>query len=199
MLQMKTALIALCLSVMMTACASGPRIAEAGPFETKSYTVNLPSSWNAIPIRTDKNKRATVLTKDGARLNAVYLFSDMKPGDALYNQSRRDRPVPKFDLAMSDFELIEMVTDSLERGAQIKNLETQNVRPDTFNGNDALRFDMTGTTVGGLDIEGEALLAVIDGKFNLILFMAPSEYYAEKYRGDVDVIFNSVASGDLTG
>ncbi|WP_017932581.1 hypothetical protein [Robiginitomaculum antarcticum] len=197
--RLNSALIAICLSILVTACATGPRIAEPGPFETKSYTVNLPSQWNALPLRTDKNQRATVLTKDGPRLNAIYLFSDMKPGDALYNQVRRDNPVPKFALEMSDFELIEMVTDSLERGAQVKSLETQNVRPDTFSGNDALRFDMTGTTVSGLDIAGEALLAVIDGKFNLILFMAPAEYYADKYRAEVDAIFSSVASGDLTG
>lgn len=187
------------LAVTLTACATGPQLAPAGPYETKAYTVNLLSEWNALPVRTDRNQRATVLTKDGPGLNAVYLFSDMKPGDALYNQVRRDRPVPKFNLDMSDLEMVELVTSSLERGARIKGLATQNIRPDTFAGNDAIRFDMTGTTISGLNIEGSALLAVIDGKFNLILFIAPSEYYADKYRGDVDAIFASVAQGNIIG
>lgn len=187
------------LAMTLTACATGPQLAPAGPYETKAYTVNLLSEWNALPVRTDRNQRATVLTKDGTGLNAVYLFSDMKPGDALYNQVRRDNPVPKFNLDMSDLEMIELVTSSLERAARIKGLATQNIRPDTFSGHDAIRFDMTGTTISGLNIEGSALLAVIDGKFNLILFIAPSEYYADKYRGDVDAIFASVAQGNIIG
>lgn len=187
------------LSLTLTACATGPQLAPAGKFETPAYSVDLLSDWNALPVRTDKNKKATVLTKDGTRLNAVYLFSDVMPGDALYNQVRRDNPVPKFDPDMSDLEMVELVTSSLERGARIKSLKTQNVRPDSFNGRDAIRFDMTGTTGAGLDVEGSALLANIDGKFNLVMFVAPSEYYAEKYRRDVDAIFGSVGDGDILG
>lgn len=179
-------------AILLTACTS-TKIAPAGPYEMKSYTVDLASDWNAIPIRTDRGTRGIVLTKDGPALNSVYLYSDIKPGDGLVNEIRRDQPVPKFSEDMFELELVEFLVNSLERGAGLKGVETDNVRPDSFNGADAVRFDLMGRTGNGLNVEGEAMMAVVDGKLNIIFFIAPSEYYAARYQSDVDAIFASVS------
>ena len=73
------------------------------------------------------------------------------------------------------------------------------MRPDTFNGEDAIRFEISGKTEQGLNMEGSALLGVIDDTLNIILYMAPSEYYAQKDRADIDAIFSSVSSGREVG
>jgi hypothetical protein len=183
------------VALSLTACAGGVKLAPAGAYQAGSYSVNLGSDWNAIPIKTGKRKKASLLTKDGQLLNAVYLFSDLEAGDSLLRERRRENPVPKFDTELSDLELAEFLVDSLIKGGAYAGLTTQNVRPDSFNGEDAIRFDLSGNTKAGLNVEGSALMSVIDEKLNIILFMAPSEYYAAKDRADIDGIFNSVAAG----
>lgn len=186
-------------ALTITACATGPQLAPAGPYTAGSISVNLASDWNAIPIKTGKNKKSTLLTKDGPQLNAVYLFHDLNEGDSLLRERRKENPVPKFDTELSDLELAEFLMDSLSKGSGYTGMATSNVRPDTFNNEDAIRFDINGKTQAGLNIEGSALMSVIDEKLNIILFLAPSEYYAQKDRGDVDAIFNSVAQGNPVG
>lgn len=186
-------------ALSMVACATGPQLAPAGKFDAGSISVNLGSDWNAIPIKTGKRKASSLLTKDGSLLNAIYLFHDLEEGDSILRERRKEEPVPKFDTELSDLELVEFLTDSLQKGSGMTAMATQNVRPDTFNGEDAIRFDLTGKTPAGLNMEGQALMGVIDDKLNLILFLAPSEYYADKVRADVDGVFDSVASGRGVG
>ncbi len=182
-------------ALSVSACAVGPKIAPAGPYTTGSMKVDLKSDWNAIPFRSGKVKQAKVLTKDGPQLNAVYLFPDMKDGDSLMRQWRKEYPVPKFDRNMSDLELTEFLTESLLKGGGYAAINLTDIRPDVYRAEDAIRFDLTGRTTAGLNVEGRALMSVIDDKLNIILFIAPSEYYAAKDRAEVDAIFNSVAGG----
>lgn len=194
----KYALMTAC-AVALTACVTGPQLAPAGPFTAGSITVDLKSDWNAMAIKTGKNKKSTLLTKDGPALNAVYLFHDLQEGDSLLREVRKEDPVPKFDSEMFDLELAEFLLDSLSKGSGYTNMETGNVRPDTFNDEDAIRFDINGKTADCLNIEGSALMTVINEQLNIILFLAPSEYYADKDRDEVDAIFNSVADGRAVG
>lgn len=194
----KYALMTAC-AVALTACVTGPQLAPAGQYTAGSITVDLLSDWNAMPIKTGKNKKSTILTKDGPALNSVYLFHDLNAGDSLLRERRKEEPVPKFDTEMFDLELAEFLMDSLTKGSGYTGMETSNVRPDTFNDEDAIRFDINGKTAAGLNIEGSALMSVIDEKLNIIMFLAPSEYYADKDRRDVDAIFNSVSDGRAVG
>lgn len=194
----KYALMTACV-VAMSACVTGPQLAPAGQYTAGSITVDLLSDWNAMAIKTGKNKKSTMLTKDGPALNAVYLFHDLQEGDSLLRERRKEEPVPKFDAEMFDLELAEFLLDSLAKGSGYTGLASSNVRPDTFNDEDAIRFDINGRTADGLNIEGSALMAVINDQLNIILFLAPSEYYADKDRRDVDAIFNSVSDGRAVG
>lgn len=182
-------------AAILTACATGPQLAPAGTYSAGSIQVNLLSDWNALPIKTGKRQKSTLLTKDGPALNAVYLFHDLKEGDSLLRERQKENPVPKFDLELSDLELAEFLMDSLSKGSGYTGMATSNVRPDTFNGEDAIRFDISGKTDAGLNIEGSAIMGVINDTLNIVLYLAPSEYYADKDRRDVDAIFDSVSSG----
>lgn len=183
----------------LSACATGPQLAPAGLYDAGSYQVRLTTDWNAIPVRTDKGKKAHLLTLDGPLLNSVYLFSDIKQGDALIKERRKENPVPTFDPALFELELVEFLMDSLQKGSGLGSVTTSNIRPDSFAGNDAVRFEFTGISGSGLHMSGEALMAVADDMLDLILFIAPSEYYAQKDRANIDAIFNSVADGQALG
>jgi len=178
--------------VALSACATGPQLAPMGAYTTGSMTVQLQSDWNAIPFRGGKLKEAKILTKDGPALNAVYLFPDIKDGSGLMREWRKERPVPRFDSSMSDLELAEFLTDSLYRAGGYTALNLENVRPDSYRGEDAVRFDLKGRTNAGLNIEGSALMSIIDERLNIIFFLAPSEYYAGKVRSEVDAMFVKV-------
>lgn len=196
--KLKSALIGLSMFAL-SACITGPQLAPAGLYDAGSYQVRLATDWNAIAVKTGNNKNGHLLTLDGPALNSVYLFSDIKEGDSLIKERNKENPVPTFDPALFELELVEFVTDSLQKGSGLGSIQTRDIRPDTFAGNDAVRFDFTGVDQSGLNISGEALLAVADDTLDALLFMAPTEYYFEKDRANIDAIFNSVASGTAIG
>lgn len=189
----------LVLGATLSACATGPKLAPAGEFVAGDYAVTLGSDWNAIQIKTGKKKKANLLTKDGPALNAVYLFSDIQPGDSLLRQRRKDNPVPIYSEDLFDLELVEFLTDSLAKGGGMVGLTPQNVRPDSFLGDDAIRFELSGQTSQGLLMSGSALMSSNNGGLDIVLFLAPSEYYAGKVGPDVDLMFRSVSGAAAVG
>jgi len=184
----------LAAGALLTACATGPKLANAGMFEAGSFSVPLSQDWTAFNIKTGKGKSAQLLTVDGKILNSVYLFSDLKEGDSLMKERKRENPVPKFSTDLSELELVEFLGDSLERGQGLLDVEASNVEPTTFKGADAVQFDFTAVNEDGLKISGSSLLGVKDEKLNIVLYMAPSIHYYGKLKGEVNAMMNSLAS-----
>jgi len=71
-------------------------------------------------------------------------------------------------------------------------VKTANLRPAPFGSAAGFRFDMTFSTQDGLEMKGEALFAQRDGKLDMILFMAPTEYYYDHFGPTVEKVFGSV-------
>jgi len=187
-------LASLAAAALLTACASGPKLASAGMFEAGSYSVPLSQDWTAFNIKTGKGKPAQLLTVDGTVLNSVYLYSDLKEGDSLMKERKRDNPVPKFTTDLSELELVEFLADSLERGHGLLDVQTMNVEPSSFKGAEAIQFDFTAVNENGLKISGSSLLGVEDEKLNIVLYMAPTIHYYGKLKGDVSAMMTSLAS-----
>jgi len=187
-------LASLAAAALLTACASGPKLASAGMFEAGSYSVPLSQDWTAFNIKTGKGKPAQLLTVDGTVLNSVYLYSDLKEGDSLMKERKRDNPVPKFTTDLSELELVEFLADSLERGHGLLDVQTMNVEPSSFKGAEAIQFDFTALNENGLKISGSSLLGVEDEKLNIVLYMAPTIHYYGKLKGDVSAMMTSLAS-----
>lgn len=181
----------------LTACATGPKLAPAGAFVTQTYSVPLKQDWTAFSIKTGKGKKAHLLSVDGPALNSVYLFSDLKEGDSLLRERKKEEPVPKYNADMSELEQMEFITDSLEKGMGLVNLITSDVAPDSFNGNDALFFNMSGVTDGGLNMSGSALVSQADEGLNIVFYLAPSEHYHGKLKDEVGGIFNALSTGNI--
>lgn len=154
----------------------------------------LSQDWTAFNIKTGKGKPAQLLTVDGTVLNSVYLYSDLKEGDSLMKERKRDNPVPKFTTDLSELELVEFLADSLERGHGLLDVQTMNVEPSSFKGAEAIQFDFTALNENGLKISGSSLLGVEDEKLNIVLYMAPTIHYYGKLKGDVSAMMTSLAS-----
>jgi hypothetical protein len=190
----KSAAITIGAALLLSGCVTGPQLAPAGDFVAGSYTVPLKQDWTSMDIKTGKGKPAKLLTMDGTMLNAVYLISDLEEGDSLLKERKKENPVPKFSADFSDLEMIEFLTDNLERGQGFLNVETTNVEPSEFKGEDAVQFEFSAVNADGLKLHGKSLLGMKDDKLNIILYYAPAIYYYDKLEADVNAMFEAAAS-----
>jgi hypothetical protein len=60
------------------------------------------------------------------------------------------------------------------------------------------RFDLNFTNADGLQFKGVALFAERRGKLDLMLFIAPGEYYFDHYAPVVDRVFTSLQLKDAS-
>jgi len=194
----KTTAIALTM-LSLSACATGPKLAPAGLFATNSYSVPLQQDWSAISAKSDKGNKIQILTMDGPLLNSVYLVSNLKDGDSIMKEIRKENPVPTYYDDLSDLEQVEFLTDTLEKGLGYVNMATNNVAPASFNGEDGIKFDMSAVTDGGLNISGSALMAQSEDGLNVVFYLAPTEYYHGKMKNEVDAMFSSLATSAAIG
>jgi|GEM_PF-1042392 len=176
----------------LVACQS-IALAPPGAFDAQAFGVELVRAWSVIPVRTGDGRAARMLTVDGPLLNRLYLFGSLPDGDSLLYLPDRDLPVPTYQPTMTELELVEFVTDSLAL-ADYTDLVTRDVRLESFDGEAGVAFGFSASTAESLNVAGEALLAKTDSGLNLILFIAPSEYYFDAFATDLDAVFASVGA-----
>lgn len=190
---LKTTLMGL-TALSLVACASGPKLAQTGVYKVGSYSVPLQQDWTAFNLKTGKGKKAHLLTVDGTTLNSVFLYNDLKEGDSLMKARKKDTPVPTFTPDLSELELVEFLSDSLERGQGLIDVTPTNIEPSSFQGEDAVQFDFSAVTPDGLKVSGQSLLGVVDEKLNILIYMAPSIHYFEKLEDDVSVMIKALSA-----
>lgn len=166
-------------------------LAPAGMYNAGSYDVELKRDWSAFPFKTDKGTKLSVLSADGLFLNRMYLYSDVESGDSLLKKRSKEEPAPVYMDNLSDLELVELVGDTLMyMGYQ--NVETADVSPEAFEGEDGLKFSFSGQTADGLNIKGQSMVASSDNGLDAVIFLAAEEYYYDKYASDIDAVFASL-------
>ena len=99
--------------------------------------------------------------------------------------------MPQYRVDMSQTELVEFVTDTLAKDGY-QNIATRALRPAGFGTLSGVRFDLNAQTPDGLNILGTALFAESDKKLNLIIYLAPEEYYYALRAAEVERILGSV-------
>jgi hypothetical protein len=91
-------------------------------------------------------------------------------------------------------DVAELLCANLSR-LEFQRIETANLRPVPFGAAAGFRFDLAFSTKDGLLMKGTAIAAQRGGKLDLILFIAPDEYYYGHYSEVVDRIFSSIQAG----
>ena len=187
---MKHLAIALSAILILPACAVTMSAAPVGTLALKNNaTVNLTQSWTSVPDALHGAK-GTVLTKDGMMLNRVHIIS-VEPGDEMVDVTDKSLEYPVYSEGMSRLEQINFVTSSLARLGFV-DVKTASVAPATLSGTDGIRFDMSGKYASGLNLRGKVGMAETDAGLNMIIFVAPSEYYYDRDVAEVDAMISSI-------
>jgi hypothetical protein len=137
----------------------------------------------------------TVWTADGVALDALMFFTGIAPGQPLIKVSGVDKKeVRAYQAGMVPDDVMELLASNIGK-LGYRQIATSNLRPAPFGKSEGFRFDLTGTTGDGLEMKGVAIFTQRGGKLDLILFIAPNEYYFGRYSETVERIFASIQAG----
>jgi hypothetical protein len=139
-------------------------------------------------------KNVRLLSIDGPLLNRLYLTDGLAPGEFLLKPARKEQPTPTYRAGMAPTELVEFVADSVA-ALDYQRVETSNLRPTKFGGDNAIRFDISAQTTEGLNIAGTAMVAETGGKLYVVLYLAPREHYFAANLAEVEQIMASARRG----
>ncbi len=181
--------------LLLSACA--PTItAVSGAYAVgDDFSVTLGVPWNDMTgVQYPRNKDVHVLTVDGPLLNRLHLAGGIAPGAGLVVLADKDAPRPLYQADMDDSEIVEFVIDSIAT-LQFEDPQAENIRPQDFAAAPGMRFDIRTRTAQGLDVAGTALIARDEHEaLNVMIFLAPREYYYDTLAPEVESIFASAAA-----
>lgn len=188
----------LVIAVVATMAACASITAANGPYKVgKGYTVQLPAIWSDISPVALRLPYVRTLTKEGPSIDLLILTDAIAPGQALTRRVttsdvRRGRTqIPVVRTGMNEFELIELVVDSLAVDG-FEQVEPTDVTPMTVAGVEGVGFGYTAKTVKGLNIRGLArAMQQPDGKVYLMIFLAPEEHFYGQLAPKITQIFDS--------
>jgi hypothetical protein len=126
-----------------------------------------------MPLRA---KNVRILTIDGPLLNRLYLAEGLGAGEGLLKAASKEQPAPTFQAKMSPNELVEFVSESVA-SMGYQRVSTKKLRPAKVGRTVAYRFDLEAQTESGLQLQGTAQVAVVEGKLYVVLYVAPAEHY----------------------
>jgi hypothetical protein len=162
-----------------------------GPFAAGEHHVTVGRTWSDVTsISPSHGKGTHVLSVNGPLLDTLYISEPLGAGDRLVEGSDKEHPTPAIRADMSATETVEFVSDSVA-ATGLQKVETSHLRPATFEGGRALRFDITALTAKGLEIAGSAKVATANGKTYVILYLAPKEHYFAASLPEVESIMTS--------
>jgi len=185
------------LALLLASCAGyqaveGNMTADVGD----NITVTPQTTWSKVSYQSSS---AAIWTIDGLGLNELRFLTGIKPGDPLF----RVPGVPREDMGtfqamMLPDEVMELVGSTLGK-LHYGQMRSAGLRPASFGPVTGFRFDLTFTNEDGLQFKGTALFAERSGKLDLMLFIAPAEFYFDHYAPAVDQVFASIRVMDARG
>ena len=157
-----------------------------------SVSVSPQVAWSKLNFGSN-----TVWTIDGVGLNEMRFLTGIKSGDPLLavpGVAKKD--MATFQSMMLPDEVMELVGSTLGK-LQYRQIRTTGLKPVPFGGATGFRFDLNFANDDGLLFKGTAEFAERQGKLDLLLFIAPAEYYFDRYSPVVDRVFASVQTGGV--
>jgi len=132
----------------------------------------------------------TLWTVDGAGLDALLFFVG-SPGRPLIESQASKGDTHVYQSSMLPDDVMELLAANFQK-IGFQQVKTSSLRPSAFGGAIGFRFDISYTTTIGLEMKGMALACQRNGRLDLIVFLAPAEYYFGHYAPAVDRLFASV-------
>ncbi len=183
-------LLPIALILSLTACVSvGGKLQTKG--EAIAFDMRLDSSLDWARI---KSRRSELWTIDGVGLNRLLIFSKVKPGEHVFQvvRERKSRPDgPWYRAGMRLDELQKLVADGFI-DQQWVGIETTNLRPHNFGTVEGIRFDVEMTNPDGLIYKGTAAVVERNSFLNVLVWIAPKEYYHGRDVAAVDTMLDGM-------
>ena len=134
-----------------------------------------------------------VWTIDGFGLNELHFLLGRKPGDTMFTvSSSKKADFPQVKKGMLPNDAMELMVNSLTRLGN-NQVKASGLAPAAFGQPDAgFRFELNYVNADGLEMHGMALGAQRNDTVDVLLFIAPNEYYFDKLRTTVERLFQSV-------
>jgi hypothetical protein len=184
---------AVVLSCLLAGCALYPAVDAMKRVDVgDDITVDPQVQWASVV----DNRLSKVWTVDGFGLDELRFYTgvaERAPLLPIYGAERRD--LGRYSATMLPDDVMELVSSTLAKTGN-QQLRTEGLRPVPFGTVTGFRFDLEFTTADGLQMKGAALFAQRRKKLDLLLYMAPAEYYFDRYAQTVDRIFESVMVPD---
>jgi hypothetical protein len=174
----------------LAACATGATLAPHGAYQAGAISLTLSRDWSDMTRMLPNPHPAGMhmLTVNGPFLDRLYAMT-LEPGEAMFPPRDRNAPRVAFRADMTDTELVEFVTDSFAQA--FESPESQALRPQNMGSTAGVRFDIATRTQEGLLFTGTALVARANGKFNGLIYLAPTEHYYAELLPDAESILTS--------
>jgi hypothetical protein len=188
---MKTRLIAAVLLCLSLSACGGISLVDGGKPVSVGDGVQVDPQirWTKLPVDS-----GTLWTVDGMGLNELRFLFDVRPDRPLMRVPRfsaSDLPQYKKDMLPDD--VMELTISTLTKGGY-QQVRGTNLRPGTFGTAKGFRFDLD-FVADGLIMKGTAMARQHAGHLDLILFVAPTEYYFGRDTALVEKLFASVQAG----
>jgi hypothetical protein len=183
-------LAALGFVTLLAGCASYTAVNPDAPASVgDNVSVSPQIAWGQAPF---PGFTGTLWTEDGAGLDSLMFFTGIEPGKPLINVNGVSKDdVRVYQANMLPDDVMELLVSNFGK-LSFEQVHASNLRPSPFGGATGFRFDLAFATKDGLNMKGTALAAQRGGKLDLILYIAPSEYYYDHYVATVEKIFASV-------
>ena len=177
---------------MLSGCATYSLIPANKPVDVgNGISVTSEISWAK---QDSPSLSGTVWTADGVELDAVMFFTGIAEGKPLIKPDAvRTKELRLYKADMVPDDVMELLTSNFGH-IGYEQIKTANLRPAAFGSAQGFRFDFDFLTKDGLQMKGEALAAQRGKTLDLILYMAPTEYYYDHYSATVDKLLSSVTA-----
>ena len=174
-----------CATLLCTACSS-PLI-KPGAQTIDGLRLTTPMSWSDLGHHGQR-----LWTRDGVNLNALRIYTDIEPGEHVFRARLRGEKNEgaRFRSAQSDLEIAELVVEAL-RGSGLVNVIARQIEPATLNGRSGFRAELAFDSAAGLHYRGLRLAEGEDGSLSFLLYTAPTEFYFDRDRAEIESIFRS--------
>lgn len=168
-------LLPLALALLMAGCASTHGLQRKGDVTVFDMVMTSGLDWSRI-----RGHRSEVWTIDGVQLNRLLIFSRIRPNEDVFQRARERKSRPDglwYRPGMRLDELESLIADGFNIQNGWTGVRTANLRPHAFGSAEGIRFDIEATSLSGLIYKGTIAAAERDGRLNVIVWLAPKEYY----------------------
>lgn len=182
------------LAGLLGGCA-GYDLVPAGPVNIGDLQLAPAAAWSQAPAELMPGARqdSVVWTRDGLGLNRFVIIPAVPDGEALFDAGKSDVGLPVFQSGMLPGELEELVRASVVQlmGEGKAAVSASNLRPHRYGPYSGVLLDLDAALSDGPDCRGMAGAFVASGRLYVILYLAATPLYYDRYLAEAETMIAS--------